>query len=126
MAVTAEQDEVVLDSQSGDPDIVDGDHGSLASQLKEQTSIVKCRLLISKDEEDSTAVQEAAKDFFVFSASTAGHESSSELGKYYERDTYPLGSLKYPQSFRDVITEVTVSVRVDDDPHFQSSGSILC
>jgi hypothetical protein len=126
MTVSAKKKEVVLDRQSGDPDIMYRDHGSLASQLKEQTSIVKCRLLISKENEDSTAVQEAAKDFFVLSASTAGHESSSKLGEHYERDTYPLRPLKYPQSFRVVITEVTVPVRVDDDPHFHSSGSILC
>jgi hypothetical protein len=48
VAVPAEQEQTVLNRQSGDPDIVNGDHGSLASQLKKQTGIVECRLLVGK------------------------------------------------------------------------------
>lgn len=83
--VSAEQDEVVLQDDRGNPQVIGGNRSSGLSQFGEEIGIDVYRRLVGKQNGHPIGSEESAEDVLVFPRLAAAAKAGAKLGEYDKR-----------------------------------------
>lgn len=81
MSIPAAQRRVVLEDQGRDPQVVRGDGGALAAELRIHPRVVVSGLVVGEEHLDSVLHQEPAEQLLVVGRLAAEGEAGSKLGE---------------------------------------------
>lgn len=126
MVVAGVENQVVLQDQGGNPDIIGRDWRPLLAQLAIEPRVVVSRLVVGEQHVNTVLHEELAKGPLVLHTVTADCKSCSQLPQDDEGQKDILGRLQSLDNATVATTEIRVSVGVESDSHFQSSGSMAC
>ncbi len=124
VTIPRKKHEVIFQHKCSDPDVVCGDGRTLLAQLVKKLSVVANGTLGRKEAGDTGSIQKPRQNLLVLSSSCTAQESGPEFRNRDKRQGDVVRRLKAIERHRVVVAKVAITIRVDGEVHFQSSGSI--
>src|SRR5690606_16818682 len=122
--VSTEQNQIMLDGESRNPQIVGGNRATLLPQCRMDIGVEVRGLFVRSDDASAGHIQETREQRFIVGTASSIRETSAQLRQDDERHADLLRRANDLDCVLVTDTEVRVSVRVDGELHRQSFSSM--
>ena len=125
MSIPGTEKQIMLHGQRGNPEIVFWYRCALGTKLSEKVGILPGCCFVGKKHGHTGPGKKTGEYLFIVWALFATGKSGPKLGNYYKGHIHCAG---FPHDFysrRLPSAKIGVAVCIEEDIHFQSSGSML-